>query len=228
MLTVALRIVNDVSYVMRINHDIHFAEYHEPNDEMDCEASNLQAVEIVNFTMDCGYSKANEVALAFVNKVNNENLQWSSVPVIMGYVDFAFIVRQLIIKNKIMRFAVLCLLEPRGSYWTSAGLMWQLASCFYGVAEGRIFQFRMFSMASVFSMVLMATYMRRHVARKEHVSRILRKRRRLRMNEMRKRLLVMAFIFNYSSAAAMEAEAMAQRLAALTEAATRAAMSAEH
>ena len=25
MLTVALRIVNDVSYVMRINHEIHFA-----------------------------------------------------------------------------------------------------------------------------------------------------------------------------------------------------------
>ena len=41
---------------------------------------------------------------------------------------------------------------------------------------------------------------------------------------MKQQLLVMMFIFNYSSASAMEAEAMAQRLAALTEAATRAAM----
>ena len=48
------------------------------------------------------------------------------------------------------------------------------------------------------------------------------------MNEVKRQLLVMMFIFNYSSASAMEAEAMAQRLAALTGAATRAAMSAEH
>ena len=77
---------------------------------------------------------------------------------IMGYVDF--VVHQLIIENKIMCFAVLWLLEPRRSYCTSAaGLVWQLASCFYGVAEGRIFQFRMFSMASVFNVILMAPYM---------------------------------------------------------------------
>ena len=87
--------------------------------------------------------------------------------------------------------------------------------------------YTMFSMTVVCGTIFMAMYMRRHVARKEHVSRISRKRRRLRMNEVKRQLLVMMFVFNYSSASAMEAEAMAQRLAALTEAATRAAMSAE-
>ena len=205
-------------------------------DQVDCKASNLQAVESMNFTGDYDYSEAKDVTLA-ENKVFNLNLQWSLIPVeanyvvkyvikIMGYVDF--VVHQLIIENKIMCFAVLWLLEPRRSYCTSAaGLVWQLASCFYGVAEGRIFQFTMFSMASVFGTILVATYMNKHVAKKEHMSRISRKRKKVRLNEVRKQLLVMIFIFNYSSAAAMEAEAMAQRLATLTEAATRAAMSAE-
>ena len=145
---------------------------------------------------------------------------------ITGYLDF--VVHQLFIKGKTMCFAVLWLVQPQRSFCTTAaGLVLQLASCFHEVAEGRIFQFTMFSMMVVCGMILMAVYMRRHVAKKEHVSRISKKRRRYRTNEVKRQLLVMMFIFNYSSASAMEAEAMAQRLAALTEAATRAAMSAE-
>ena len=186
----------------------------------------------------CGSSRT----LAVMNKVRNEELQEeltakvrytnyidyvvSFVKEIMGYLDF--VVHQLFIKGKTMCFAVLWLLQPHRSYCiATAGLVLQVASCLDGVAEGRIFQFTMFSMMVVCGMILMAVYMRRHVAKKEHVSRISKKRRRFRTNEMKKQLLVMMFIFNYSSASAMEAEAMAQRLAALTEAATRAAMSAE-
>ena len=159
-------------------------------------------------------------------KVDYTNYVVSFVIEIMGYVDF--IVNQVNYLNKTWCLAVLWLLQPHRSYCiATAGLVLQLANCLVGVAEGRIFQFTMFSMMVVCGTILMAVYMRRHVAKKEHVSRISKKRRRFRTNEMKKQLLVMMFIFNYSSASAMEAEAMAQRLAALTEAATRAAMSAE-
>ena len=172
-----------------------------------------------------------EIVNAQVNLSKNDLMTLSRslqeyVNEIMGYLDL--VVHQLFIKSKTMCFAVLWLLQPHRSYCiATAGLVLQMASCLDGVAEGRIFQFTMFSMMVVCGVILMAVYMRRHVAKKEHVSRISKKRRRFRTNEMKKQLLVMMFIFNYSSASAMEAEAMAQRLAALTEAATRAAMSAE-
>ena len=109
----------------------------------------------------------------------------------------------------------------------TASWMLQVAGCLSGVAEGQLFQFTMFNVMIVCIVILMAVHMRRYVGKQEHISRIAKKRRRVRMSEIKKQLLIVIFICNYSSAASMEAEAMAQRLAALTEAATRAAMSAE-
>ena len=183
----------------------------------------------------CGSSRT----LAVMNKVYEEelldeltamvdytNYVVSFVIEIMGYVDF--IVNQVNYLNKTWCLAVLWLLQPQRSYWTmTASWMLQVASCLSGVAEGQLFQFTMCSVMFGCLVSLMAVYMRRYVAVHEHISRTAKKRRRVRMNEIKKQLLVVIFICNYSSAASMEAEAMAQRLAALTEAATRAAMSAE-
>ena len=115
----------------------------------------------------------------------------------MGYLDF--VVHQLYIKNKTMCVAVLWLLQPQGSYGTSMAAMLQVASCFHGV-ESRISHFTMFSMTVVCGMILMAMYVRRHVAKKGHMSRISRNRRTYSMNAVRKQLLVMMFIVNYFSA----------------------------
>ena len=170
-----------------------------------CEDWNSQAMKNAYSMARYDYSKASTYLMEYVvnetlaleNKVYEEMyLQWSAVLVevtnyvvkyvneIMGYLDF--VVHQLFIKGKTMCFAVLWLVQPQRSYCTTAaGLALQLASCFHGVAEGRIFQFTMFSMMVVCGMILMAVYMRRHVAKKEHVSRISKKRRRFRTNELR-------------------------------------------
>ena len=66
----------------------------------------------------------------------------------------------------------------------------------------------------------------RHVARREHMSRVER-RREGRSNCVLKRQLISVIFICRCSAAAMEQDAMLQRIISLTEAATRAALSAE-
>ena len=113
-------------------------------------------------------------------------------------------------------------------------LAWHLW-CFAGWmgrgVEGQIFQHAMFGMLTMFSVVLMATYMRqrisRHVAVREHMSRICKHRQRRESSKSRRQLIAIIFLCSMTSAAAMEQDAVLQRIITLTEAATRAAMSAE-
>ena len=67
----------------------------------------------------------------------------------------------------------------------------------------------------------------RHVARREHMSRVERRRDRRSNCVLKRQLISVMFICSCSSAAAMEQDAMLQRIISLTEAATRAALSAE-
>ncbi len=98
-------------------------------------------------------------------------------------------------------------------------------------AEGRVFQHAMFGMLMMFAVVLMAVYMRqkvkRHVAVGEHMSRMCKHRQKREMCKSRRQLIAIIFLCSMSSSAAMEQDAVLQRIITLTEAATRAAMSAE-
>ena len=161
-------------------------------------------------------------------KVDYTNYVVNFVIEIMGSLGMRLDLHTSELHEQDLCLAVLWLLQPQRSYWTmTASWMLHVASCLSGVVEGQLFQFTMFSVMFGCVVSLMAVYMRRYVARHERISRTAKKRRRVRMSEIKKQLLVVIFICNYSSAASMEAEAMAQRLAALTEAATRAAMSAK-
>ena len=98
-------------------------------------------------------------------------------------------------------------------------------------AEGRVFQRAMFGMLMMCTMVLMAVYMRqkvkRHVAVREHMSRMCKHRQKRVMCKNRRQLIAIMFLCSVSSSAAMEQDGVLQRIITLTEAATRAAMSAE-
>lgn len=124
--------------------------------------------------------------------------------------------------------AVAWLLSSRTSLawhlWCSAGWMAR------GV-EGQVFQHAVFGMLTMFLVALMAIYMRqkisRHVAVREHVSRICKHRQRRENSKSRRQLIAIIFLCSMTSAAAMEQDAVLQRIITLTEAATRAAVSAE-
>ena len=67
----------------------------------------------------------------------------------------------------------------------------------------------------------------RHVACQEHMSRIGKRRERRMVNVTKRQFIAMMMICSRTSSAAMEQDAVLQRIIALTEPATRAAMSAE-
>ena len=112
-----------------------------------------------------------------------------------------------------------------------SGLGWlQLVSCLSDVAGGQVFQMAVVALMVSSWIGIMATSnmnLLRHVATPEHMSRVEKRRKKRVICTMRKQFISLMFICSCSSAAAMEQDAMLQRIISLTEAATRAAVSAE-
>ena len=112
-----------------------------------------------------------------------------------------------------------------------SGLGWlQLVSCLSDVAGGQVFQMAVVALMVSSWIGIMATSnmnLLRHVATPEHMSRVEKRRKKRVICTMRKQFISVMFICSCSSAAAMEQDAMLQRIISLTEAATRAALSAE-
>ena len=112
-----------------------------------------------------------------------------------------------------------------------SGLGWlQLVSCLSDVAGGQVFQMAVVALMVSSWIGIMATLnmnLLRHVATPEHMSRIEKRRKKRVICAMRRQFISLMFICSCSSAAAMEQDAMLQRIISLTEAATRAALSAE-
>ncbi len=117
------------------------------------------------------------------------------------------------------------LLSPHRGYC----LQWLL--CLVEFAEGQVFQTIvvtvLLSCVVGFMAVSNMNPWRHVVARREHMSRAEKRRERRSNCVLKKQLVLVIFICSCSSAAAMEQDAMLQRIISLTEAATRAALSAE-
>ena len=116
------------------------------------------------------------------------------------------------------------LLSPHRGYC----LQWLM--CLVEFAEGQVFQtIVVIMLLSCWIGIMAISNMNplRHVATPEHMSRIEKRRKKRVICTMRKQFISLMFICSCSSAAAMEQDAMLQRIISLTEAATRAALSAE-
>ena len=158
-----------------------------------------------------------------VNKISNNMVYY------MYKVDY-------VITEMKMAWQSLCLLgwwllSPKQSFCRgTAGCVLQMVSCFVEVSEGRVFQFAMMTLlVSCWIGIMAVSNMNplRHVATPEHMSRVEKRRKKRVICTMRKQFISLMFICSCSSAAAMEQDAMLQRIISLTEAATRAALSAE-
>ena len=177
-----------------------------------------------------------ETMLHYMKEINN--IDYLVDKVYFDMVNLSALMNEMIpdyVNYKMMTWAwhslcpaVAWLLSSRTSLawhlWCSAGWMAR------GVA-GQVFQHAVFGMLTMFLVALMAIYMRqkisRHVAVREHVSRICKRRQRRENSKSRRQLTAIIFLCSMTSAAAMEQDAVLQRIITLTEAATRAAMSAE-
>ena len=116
------------------------------------------------------------------------------------------------------------LLSPHRGYC----LQWLM--CLVEFAEGQVFQTTVVTVllsCLVGFMAISNMNPWRHVARREHMSRVEKRRKKRVICTMRRQFISLMFTCSCSSAAAMEQDAMLQRIISLTEAATRAALSAE-
>ncbi len=101
-----------------------------------------------------------------------------------------------------------------------------MVSRFVEVTEGRVFQCAVMTLLVSCWIAMMATSNMnplRHVATPEHMSRVEKRRRKQVLCTTRRQFVSLMFVCSCSSAAAMEQDAMFQRIISLTEAATRAA-----
>ena len=106
----------------------------------------------------------------------------------------------------------------------------QWTGCLSEMVGGQIFQSVLAVMLVTCWMGIMATSNMspcRYMARQEHKSRIETSRNRRVVNVTRKQFIAMMLICSCAASAAMEQDAVLRRIITLTEAATRAAMSAE-
>ena len=106
----------------------------------------------------------------------------------------------------------------------------QWISCLSDVVGGQIFLAAMVVLLVICGMGIMATSNMspcRRMACQEHMSRIEKKRYGRKVKVTKRQFIAMMMICSCASSAAMEQEAVLQRIITLTEAATRAAMSAE-